>query len=51
MKLVICIQKMIKLKQEKRLGIIISGRRGHNYLDFSKKLDHAYLSELLNQDL
>ena len=38
------------IKEEKRLGIIVSGRRGYNYLDFSKKLDHAYLSELLNQD-
>ena len=39
-----------QIKEEKRLGIIVSGRRGYNYLDFSKKLDHAYLSELLNQD-
>jgi len=39
-----------QINQEKKLGIIISGRRGHNYLDFSKKLDNAYLSELLNQD-
>ncbi len=39
-----------QINQEKKLGIIISGRRGHNYLDFSKKLDNAYLSGLLNQD-
>ena len=39
-----------QIKQEKKLGIIISGRRGHNYLDFSKKLDNAYLSGLLDQD-
>ena len=39
-----------QIKQEKKLGIIISGRRGHNYLDFSKKLDNAYISELLNKD-
>jgi hypothetical protein len=39
-----------QINQEKKLGIIISGRQGHNYLDFSKKLDHAYLSNLLNQD-
>ncbi len=39
-----------QIKQEKKLGIIISGRRGHNYLDFSKKLDNSYLSGLLNQD-
>jgi len=39
-----------QINQEKKLGIIISGRRGHNYLDFSKKLDNAFLNELLNQD-
>ena len=39
-----------QINQGKKLGIIISGRRGHNYLDFSKKLDNAYLSGLLNQD-
>tara|TARA_B100002019_G_scaffold126528_1_gene108971 strand:- start:179 stop:2080 length:1902 start_codon:yes stop_codon:yes gene_type:complete len=39
-----------QIKQEKKLGIIISGRKGDNYLDFSKKLDNAYLSKLLNQD-
>lgn len=39
-----------QINQEKKLGIIISGRRGHNYLDFSKKLDNAYLIELLNLD-
>ena len=42
--------KSDEINQEKKLGIIISGRQGHNYLDFSKKLDHAYLSNLLNQD-
>jgi phenylalanyl-tRNA synthetase beta chain len=39
-----------QINQEQKLGIIISGRRGHNYLDFSKKLDNAYLIELLNLD-
>ena len=39
-----------QINQEKKLGIIISGRRSHNYLDFSKKLDNAYLIELLNLD-
>jgi phenylalanyl-tRNA synthetase beta chain len=39
-----------KIKEEKKLGIIVSGRRGNNYLEFSKKLDNAYLSELLNLD-
>ena len=40
-----------QIKQEKKLGIIISGRRGHNYLDFSKSLDNDYLYQLLNDDL
>ncbi len=39
-----------EIRQEKKLGIIMSGRRGQNYLDFSKKLDDTYLSELLNKD-
>mgnify|MGYP003321875550 FL=1 len=42
--------KSDQINQEKKLGIIISGRQGHNYLDFSKKLAHAYLSNLFNQD-
>ena len=42
--------KSDQINQEKKLGIIISGRQGHNYLDFSKKLDHTYLSNLFNQD-
>ncbi len=33
---------------QKKLGIIISGRRGHNHRDFSKKLDRNYLNEILN---
>ncbi len=37
-----------QINQEKKLGIIISGRKGHNYLDFSKKLDKDYLNELIN---
>jgi phenylalanyl-tRNA synthetase beta chain len=37
-----------KNNEEKKLGIIISGRRGDSYLDFSKKLDNAYLSKLFN---
>ena len=37
-----------EISQKKKLGIIISGRRGNNYQDFSKKLDSDYLSELLN---
>ena len=34
--------------QEKKLGIIISGRLGHNHEDFSKKLNSNYLNEILN---
>ena len=39
-----------QINQEKKLGIIVSGRRGHNYLDFTKKLDNFYLTELLNKN-
>ncbi len=38
----------INIIQEKRLGIIISGRQGHNYIDFQKKLDNEYLNKILN---
>ena len=34
--------------QEKKLGIIVSGKRGHNHVDFSKNLDANYLDEILN---
>ncbi len=36
--------------QEKKLGIIVSGRGGHNHRDFSKKLDSEYLNKILNLD-
>ena len=36
--------------QEKKLGIIVSGRGGHNHRDFSKKLDRKYLNKILNLD-
>jgi phenylalanyl-tRNA synthetase beta chain len=39
------------IKQQKKLGLIISGRQGHNYKHFSKKLDQKYLDELLNKKL
>ncbi len=39
-----------EINHEKKLGIIISGRRGSNYLDFSKKLDNDYLIRLLNHN-
>ena len=38
-----------KIKKKKTLGIIISGRLGNNYRDFSKKLDYEYLNKLLNE--
>lgn len=38
------------ISQEKRLGIIVSGRCGHNHEDFPKKLDRRYLNEILNLD-
>ncbi len=34
--------------QEKRLGIIVSGKRGHNHIEFAKKLDKEYLDGILN---
>jgi len=37
------------LSSEKKLAIIISGRRGENYLDFSKKLDKKYLTQLFQK--
>ncbi len=36
---------------QKKLGIIVSGRVGKNHIDFSKKLDNNYLSQLLNNNL
>ena len=34
-----------EIENEKYLGIIVSGRVGNNYKEFSKKLDHQYLEE------
>ncbi len=31
-----------------KIGIIASGRRGHNYLDFSKNIDKKYLDEIFS---
>jgi phenylalanyl-tRNA synthetase beta chain len=36
------------IKQQKKIGLIISGRQGHNYNNFSKKLDQKYLNNFLN---
>ena len=38
------------IKQQKKLGLIASGRLGNNYIDFSKKLDRKYLNSLLNNN-
>ena len=43
--------KDIEIKHQKKLGLIVSGRVGNNYNDFSKKLDYKYLNNLLNKDL
>ncbi len=38
------------INQEKKIGIIISGRRGNNYIDFTKKLDESFLEDILKDD-
>lgn len=35
-----------EIRKEERIGIIISGRRGYNHIDFSKKLDSKYFNKL-----
>ena len=42
--------KYKEIKQQKKLGLIVSGRLGNNYNDFSKKLDSKYLNKLLNKE-
>jgi phenylalanyl-tRNA synthetase beta chain len=37
------------IKIDKKLGILISGRQGHDHHTFSKKLDKKYLISLFNQ--
>ena len=48
LRLVIFTQKHIEIKQQKKLGLIVSGRVGNNHNDFSKKLDNNYLNNILN---
>ena len=43
-------KKDIEINQQKKLGLIVSGRVGNNYNDFSKKLDDKYLKNLLMTD-
>ena len=38
-----------KLKSEKKLSIIISGRQGQNHIDFYKKLDKKYIIKLFQE--
>ena len=40
-----------EIKSSKRIGIIASGRCGHNHMDFSKNIDSKYLDKLFNNDL
>lgn len=40
-----------QINQQQKLGLIISGRMGHNPLDFSKKLDSKYLDGILNVNM
>ena len=37
------------IQKEKRLCVIVSGRKAHNYKDFSQKLDNKYLKDLFNK--
>ena len=43
--------KDIEIKQQKKLGLIVSGRVGNNHNDFLKKLDNKYLNNLLMTNL
>ena len=43
--------KHLEVKQQKKLGLIVSGRVGNNHNDFSKKLDNKYLNNILITDL
>lgn len=40
-----------EIKQQKKLGLVVSGRVGNNHNDFSKKLDINYLNDILITDL
>ncbi len=39
-----------EIRQQKKLGLIISGRLGNNYNEFSRKLDREYLNNVLNKE-
>lgn len=38
-----------RIEQDIKIGLIVSGRKGHNYDDFSIKLDEEYLKIILKQ--
>ncbi len=39
------------LNETYKIGIIASGRKGHNYRDFSKKIDKSYIAEILSEHI
>ena len=41
--------KNTEIEQQKKLGLIATGRLGNNHKDFSKKIDNNYLNDLLNK--
>ena len=41
--------KNSSIRIEKKLGLIVSGRRGNDFNNFSKTLDSKYLDKMLNQ--
>ena len=40
-------EKDDNINSKRVLGIIASGRVGHNYNEFSKKIDESYISDLI----
>jgi phenylalanyl-tRNA synthetase beta chain len=47
----IYISKNNKINKTRRISIIASGRVGHNYEDFSKKINKKYLNKIFNEAL
>jgi phenylalanyl-tRNA synthetase beta chain len=43
--------KQTNVQHKKNLGIIVSGRLGANFKEFSQKLDYHYLNKILNGNL
>ena len=40
-----------KIKKTRRLAIVATGRAGHNYEDFSKKINNEYLTKIFKKSL